>query len=105
MTAPRFMDIDGKRYLWRELVERGKAQVKKAAIPEQPTLFDEHEDRRPPGERSAAETYDRPLCSRALERSDSGHPATGGRGANWRRLGAYLNLSPRVQQIPFADSE
>ena len=54
VTAPRFMDIDGKRYLWRELVERGKAQVKKAAIPEQPTLFAEHEDRRPPGERSAA---------------------------------------------------
>ena len=97
VTAPRFMDIDGKRYLWRELVERGKAQVKKAAIPEQPTLFAEHEDRRPPGERSAAETYDRPLCSRALERSDSGHPATGRQGRirrRTRRLPKFQSACP-----------
>ena len=47
--APLLWTSTGSWYLWRELVERGKAQVKKAAIPEQPTLFAEHEDRRPPG--------------------------------------------------------
>jgi hypothetical protein len=67
-TAPLFIDIDGKRYLWRELVEGRKAQVKEAAIREQPTLFEMHADRRPPGERSAAERYESPSLFSRLER-------------------------------------
>jgi hypothetical protein len=60
MSRPSFIDIDGKRYAWAEIVQRRKAQLKEAAIPEQPALFEMHEDRRPPGERSAAERYREP---------------------------------------------
>jgi hypothetical protein len=43
MPLPRFIDIDGRRYLWRDLVTLRQAQ----ALPrgEQPTLFQLHEDR------------------------------------------------------------
>jgi len=35
--------------------------------PEQPTLFELHEDHRPPGERSAAERYCEPSLFAAIE--------------------------------------
>jgi hypothetical protein len=60
VSRPAHLIIDGKAHSWRELVERRKAQLKEAAIPEQPALFEMHEDRRPPGERSAAERYREP---------------------------------------------
>ena len=28
MTAPRFIEIDGKRYLWRDILELRKQQLK-----------------------------------------------------------------------------
>jgi hypothetical protein len=58
MPLPRTIDIDGRRYLWRDLVALRQAQAQPRA--EQPTLFELHEDHRPPGERNAAERYREP---------------------------------------------
>jgi hypothetical protein len=58
MPLPRFVDIDGRRYVWRDLVALRQAQAQPRA--EQPTLFELREDHRPPGERSAAERYCEP---------------------------------------------
>ena len=40
MPAPKFIDIDGKRFLWRELLQRRREQVAAAARVEQPALFE-----------------------------------------------------------------
>jgi hypothetical protein len=47
MPLPRFIDIDGRRYLWRDLIALRQAQAQLRA--EQPTLFELHEDHRPLG--------------------------------------------------------
>jgi hypothetical protein len=67
-ALPRTIDIDGRRYLWRELVALRRAQATPKAV--QPALFELHEDHRPPGERSAAERYQAPSLFTRLERSD-----------------------------------
>jgi hypothetical protein len=59
MAAPRFIEIDGKRYLWRDLVALRRAQARKPAAA-QPTLFALQEDRRPPASRKAADRYREP---------------------------------------------
>jgi len=72
MPLPRTIEIDGRRYLWRDLVALPRAQAQPRA--EQPALFELHEDRRQPGERNAAERYREPSLFTRLE---AGH--TGGR--------------------------
>ena len=67
MTLPRFIEIDGRRYLWRDLVALRRAQATPPA--EQPTLFTLREDCRPAGERSAAERYREPTLFTVLERT------------------------------------
>jgi hypothetical protein len=57
MPAPKFIDIDGKRFLWRELLQRRRAQAAAAARVEQPALFELKEDCRPTPERTAAGRY------------------------------------------------
>ena len=59
MTAPKFIEIDGKRHLWRDIVRLRQEQCRAAAeaAPAQPPLFDLHEDFRPITERSAAARY------------------------------------------------
>jgi len=66
---PRFIDIDGRRYLWRDLVALRQAQARPRA--EQPTLFEMHEDHRPPGERNAAERYREPSLFTVMETTAS----------------------------------
>ena len=44
MAAPKFIDIDGKRFLWRELLQRRREQVATAARVEQTSLFQLKED-------------------------------------------------------------
>ncbi len=68
MSLPRFIDIDGRRYLWRDLVALRRAQAKPPA--QQPTLFPLMEDRRPAGERTAAERYREPSLFSVLDRSE-----------------------------------
>lgn len=65
MSLPRFIDIDGRRYVWRDLVALRRAQVLPRA--EQPTLFTLREDFRPPGERNAAERYREPSLFTRLD--------------------------------------
>jgi hypothetical protein len=67
MALPRFIDIDGRRYLWRDLVALRRAQATPA--PEQPALFALREDHRPAGERNAAERYTEPNLFAAPERN------------------------------------
>lgn len=55
---PRTIEIAGRRHAWRELVALRRAQAQPKA--DQPALFELIDDRRPPGERSAAERYAAP---------------------------------------------
>ena len=63
--APRFVDIDGKRYRslprttirGRDLMKLRQEQREAARRAEQPPLFELREDCRPPTERTAAGRY------------------------------------------------
>jgi hypothetical protein len=55
--VPRFIDIDGKRYLWRDINKRRQEQREAARRGEQPALFELHEDCRPATDRTAAGRY------------------------------------------------
>jgi hypothetical protein len=59
MTAPKFIEIDGKRYLWRDIVKLRQEQhhaAAEAALVQRP-LFELREDFRPITERTAASRY------------------------------------------------
>jgi hypothetical protein len=60
MRAPPFIEIDGKRYLWRDLVQRRQEQRLAARRAEQPPLFELRDDRRPEADRNAAGRYREP---------------------------------------------
>lgn len=68
MPLPRFIDIDGRRYLWRDLVALRRTQATPKAA--QPALFELRDDSRPAGERSAAERYQAPNLFARLERAE-----------------------------------
>jgi hypothetical protein len=59
MTAPKFIEIDGKLHLWRDILKLRQEQLRAAAEaqPVQPPLFELHEDFRPLCERNAATRY------------------------------------------------
>lgn len=61
MASLRFIEIDGKRYLWRDILRMRREQKRAHARAIQPELFELHEDRRPPAERTAAGRYAEPL--------------------------------------------
>jgi hypothetical protein len=60
MSAPRFIDLDGKRYLWRDLMRLRQEQRAAARQGEQPALFELREDCRPATDRTAAGRYLQP---------------------------------------------
>ena len=60
MAKPKFIDIDGKRFVWRELLQRRREQVAATAKIEQPALFELKEDCRPMPERTTAGRYSEP---------------------------------------------
>jgi hypothetical protein len=60
MTAPKFIDIEDRRYLWREILKLRQEQRRAYAASEQPLLFELHEDVRPVFERTAAGRYCEP---------------------------------------------
>jgi hypothetical protein len=68
MLTPKFIDIDGKRFVWRELLQRRREQVAAAARAEQPVLFEMKEDCRPASERTAAGRYSEPRLFAFKER-------------------------------------
>lgn len=53
----KFIDIDGKRYLWRDIVQLRQEQERAYIRAQQPRLFELKEDHRPPAERTAAARY------------------------------------------------
>jgi hypothetical protein len=55
----RFIEIEGKRYAWRDIVARYREQAKRERQP-QPTLFELREDTRPTSQRTAAGRYAEP---------------------------------------------
>lgn len=66
--APRTILIDGKRHLWRDILELRREQVRAAAKAKQLALFELFEDWRPPAERTAAGRYLEPTLFTHLER-------------------------------------
>ena len=60
MTHPKFIEIDGKRYLWRELLELRREQRQAHARAQQQPLFELRIDHRPSAERTAAGRYREP---------------------------------------------
>ncbi|MGA8499753.1 MAG: hypothetical protein WB764_30020 [Xanthobacteraceae bacterium] len=60
MNAPRFIEIDGKRHLWRDLVKLRQEQRRAAAKAQQPALFELRDDARPVTDRRAADRYREP---------------------------------------------
>jgi hypothetical protein len=65
--APRFIDLDGKRYLWRDLVKLRQEQREAARRAEQPPLFELRDDSRPPTDRTAAGRYREPSLFAQLQ--------------------------------------
>jgi len=47
MAAPKFIEIDGKRIAWRDVLQRRREQIEACAEPGQPALFELREDHRP----------------------------------------------------------
>src|SRR3984957_18034714 len=66
-ALPRLIEIDGRRYLWRDLVALRRAQATPAEP--QPALFPLREDHRPAGGPNADERYREPSLFTVLERS------------------------------------
>jgi hypothetical protein len=57
MSAPRFIEIDGRRYLWRDVLELRREQKKALRQAQQPALFELRHDPRPASERTPAGRY------------------------------------------------
>jgi hypothetical protein len=60
MSGPRFVDIDGRRFLWRDVLQLRRDQKRAHARAQQPTLFELKDDRRPMTSRTAAGRYQEP---------------------------------------------
>jgi hypothetical protein len=61
MPCPRFIEIDGKRYLWRDVLALRRAQLAGTRAERQPPLFPLIEDARPKAARTATGRYMEPL--------------------------------------------
>jgi hypothetical protein len=59
MSSTRYIEIEGKRYLWREILKMRREQ-RKAAQRAQPALFELREDARPKSQRSADGRFSEP---------------------------------------------
>jgi len=60
MTGLKFIEIEGKRYLWRELLQLRREQRRAYAQARQFALFELKEDRRPVAARTAEGRYREP---------------------------------------------
>jgi hypothetical protein len=57
MACFRFIEIDGKRYLWRDILQLRREQKKTHARAQQACLFELKDDSRPLTERTTAGRY------------------------------------------------
>ena len=60
MARLQFIEIDGKRYLWRELLQLRSEQKKAYARAQKPTLFELKDDSRPITQRTVASRFQEP---------------------------------------------
>lgn len=67
MKRPATLLIDGKPYLWRDLLKLRREQREQCRRPDQPTLFAIKDDRRPAAQRTAAGRYAQPSLFTLLE--------------------------------------
>lgn len=56
----RFIELDGRRYLWRDILRLRREQRKAARQAQQPALFELKEDARPKAERTASDRFAEP---------------------------------------------
>ena len=68
VMALRYITIDGKRHLWRDILKLRREQKRASAKAAQPALFPLIEDRRPSPERTAAGRYLEPILFAIPER-------------------------------------
>jgi hypothetical protein len=64
MSALRFIEIDGKCHLWRDVLQLRRDQKKALARAQQPALFELKDDRRPVAERTPGGRYQEPSLFR-----------------------------------------
>ena len=71
MAKPDTLIVDGHAYSWQRLCELRREQLEawRLSQMQQPTLFALREDRRPVGERNAAERYLEPSLFIVVERN------------------------------------
>jgi hypothetical protein len=60
-VTPRTIEIDGKRYLWRDILELRRQQLKGHRPAEQPAPFELIDDCRPRSQHAAAGRYSEPM--------------------------------------------
>jgi hypothetical protein len=60
MSTLRYIEIDGKRFFWRDLLQMRREQRNAHARVQQPTLFELKDDHRPVAARTAADRYQQP---------------------------------------------
>ena len=68
MANPKFITIDGKRHLSRDLLQQRRDAKQACANAVQPALFELLDDRRPPADRTAAGRYQEPSLFSIPER-------------------------------------
>lgn len=66
MRKPATITIEGRRYLWRDILALRKAQDQEVRKVRQLALFELREDRRPAAERTAAGRYAEPTLFTVL---------------------------------------
>ena len=68
MRNPKFIEIEGKRLLWRDVLKLRREQKQACANAAQLSLLELHEDRRTPADRTAAGRYLEPSLFSFSER-------------------------------------
>jgi hypothetical protein len=56
----KFIEIDGKRYAWKDIVRLRREQIEAQRTVQQPTLFKLRDDCRPASQQTAAGRYKEP---------------------------------------------
>jgi hypothetical protein len=69
MSAPWFIDLEGRRYLWHDVLATRRAQLAAIRKAEQPALFELRDDRRPVAERTVAGRYREPSLFTVAEKA------------------------------------
>ena len=68
--AMRYVLLDGKRYLWRDILKIRREQVKQERQTRQPISFVMHNDARPVSQRSADGRYSEPTLFNPAKQRD-----------------------------------